>query len=297
MSGALTQLADPHACIGAAAAPGLCRVGGRLEGAAAVALTPNQRHVVAAATLAGAVVSLERQLPPACGPSSVAGVSGPTTVPLPCTDPNGDALSYQVVNGPASGTVTAIDQAAGTATYAPPQASAGHVTFTFTAVDADGATADAAVASIELASVSAAALPSAVARDTRVPRLRSGKLVFDSKRRVRMKLRCPTHERLGCRGTISVKTVRKIPKRILIRAKLAAGPRVKPWRVTFVRKLPFTIKGASTRTISTSLRKKHLRLLKRIGRTRVDVTIVARDLAGNVAKSKRRVALQPPRRR
>ncbi len=139
-----------------------------------------------------------------------------------------------------------------------------------------------------------AALPDAAARDTQAPRLRAGKLVFDSRRRVRLKLRCPTHETLGCRGTLTIATVRKIPARILRQAKLAAGKRVEPVRVVFVRKLPFLLRGASTRTVSTRLRKKHVRLLRWIGRTRVDVTLIARDVAGNVARSKRRVVMRPP---
>ena len=133
-----------------------------------------------------------------------------------------------------------------------------------------------------------------VARDVRAPKLRSSKLVFDTPRRVRFKLRCPTHEAFGCTGTITIKTTRRIPVRILRKARFSAGPGAKPVRVTLVNKLPFKLRGATTRTVSTRLKGKFLRVLKRTGRTRVDVTVVGRDTAGNVATSTRRVVLQPP---
>ena len=138
------------------------------------------------------------------------------------------------------------------------------------------------------------ALPGAEARDVRAPKLRSSKLIFDTRRRIRFKLRCPTHESFGCTGTVSIKTTRRIPARILRRARFSAGPNAKAVRVVLVRKMPFRLKGATTRTLSTRLKGKFLRILKLTGRTRVDVTVVGRDIAGNVATSMRRVALQPP---
>ena len=142
----------------------------------------------------------------------------------------------------------------------------------------------------------AAASPGPEARsDELAPLLRSSKLVFGAPRRVRFKLRCPTHESFGCRGTISIKTVRRIPVRILRQARFSAGPDAKAVRIVLVRKMPFKLKGASTRTVSTRLKDKFLRILTRTGRTRVDVIVVGRDIAGNVATSVRRVVLEPPR--
>ena len=293
VNGALTQLPAPHSCLSAAGLAG-CAQASRLSGASALALTPGGRHLVVTAR-SGAVLSLERQLAPICAPTFVAGIVGPTPVPLPCADPNGDPLTFQVLSSPQRGTVIVVDHASGAATYAPGVGAAGHDTFSFAARDDGGAAGAPALASLELATQATAALRVKAAKDVRAPQLRSSKLVFASHRRLRVKLRCPTHEAFGCRGTISIKTARRIPVRILRNARLAAGPRAIARRVVFVRKLRFSLKGASTRTVSTSLKKKHLRLLKRIGRTRVDVTLVARDVAGNVAKSKRRVVLQPPK--
>lgn len=292
-TGTLEQLRAPHACLTSGTGVTPCAPAARLAGAAAVALTPGGRHVVVAAATAGAVVSLERQLAPVCVSTTVVGVSGPTPVPLPCTDPNGDALTYRVLNVPTSGTVTAIDHASGAATYAPVAGAKGTDTFSFAASDDGGATGGPAVASIEVTTLLTQALSPTVV-DRRAPKLRSGKLVFDSRRRVRIKLRCPTHETLGCRGTLTIKTARKIPVRILRQTRLAAGPRAKPRRVVLVRRLRFSLKGAATRTISTRLKRKHVRLLERTGKTRVDVALVARDVAGNVSKTKRRVVLRPP---
>jgi hypothetical protein len=91
---------------------------------------------------------------------------------------------------------------------------------------------------------------------------------------------------------LSIKTVRKVPVRTLRLAGVAGGPKARPLRVKFVSKLRFRLKGATTRTISTRLKKKHVRLIKRLGKTQVTVTLIARDPAGNFSRSTRKVVLQ-----
>ncbi len=294
-NGHLGQLAAPHGCISSQLAPGGCSYSSQLEQARSLTVTPDGRHAVVVSAL-GTATSLERQRAPVCTATSVAGVSGPISVPLACRDGNGDALTYQVLDAPLNGSVTAIDHVAGAVMYAPASGAAGLDVFSFTASDDGGATGSPALASLEL-SPALVGLLSANGADTRAPQLRTGKLLIDRRRRVRMKVRCPSQEKLGCAGTISIKTVRRIPVRTLRRAKLAAGKGVRPVRVRLVSKLRFSLRGGTTRTISTRLKKKHVRLLKLLGKTRVEVSLVARDTAGNVARSKRKVVLRPSARR
>lgn len=296
-SGALAQLAAPDGCLSASPVTGACRSGRRVERAGALAVSPDGRHVLVASTL-GSLASLERQLRPVCAPISVAGVSGPTPVPLACSDANGDALHYRVLEAPSSGSVTDINHAAGALTYAPAAGAAGTDAFSFTASDDGGVMGTPVIASLALSPAQlAAALAPAMLADTRSPQLKAGKLVISRNKRIRIKLRCPTHEKRGCVGTMTIKTVRRIPARTLRLVKLAAGRNVTATRVKIVSKLRFKLRGATTRTISTRLRKKHARLIKRLGRTQVEILLFARDPAGNVARSKRKVFLVSSARR
>lgn len=72
-------------------------------------------------------------------------ITGATTVALPCTDPEGDALTRAIVAGPAHGTLGAVDQAAGSVLYTPAEGYAGPDAITFTASDASGAGSTATV--------------------------------------------------------------------------------------------------------------------------------------------------------
>jgi hypothetical protein len=84
---------------------------------------------------------------PACTDSAaMVAFKGSATVPLSCLDANpGNTLTKSVVTGPAQGTVTNVNQAAGTATYTHTGRTLGTDTFTFKANDgaADSAAATA----------------------------------------------------------------------------------------------------------------------------------------------------------
>jgi Big-like domain-containing protein len=67
-----------------------------------------------------AIVHLDRELPPICHGTAAAGPAGaPVTVPLECSDPNGDPLEVSIESGPAHGSLSAIDQASTSVGYTP----------------------------------------------------------------------------------------------------------------------------------------------------------------------------------
>jgi Ca2+-binding RTX toxin-like protein len=75
-------------------------------------------------------------VPPKCEDVAVSTTPGtPVTVPLTCTDANNNTLTLSIVSGPASGTLGAINQSAGSVTYTPNAGFTGTDTFTFRAND------------------------------------------------------------------------------------------------------------------------------------------------------------------
>jgi DNA-binding beta-propeller fold protein YncE len=139
-SGALTPLPDHPAtaglesCLAAGAVETAgCRGASLLAGPRALALSPDGAQLYAGGF--NRVTTVQRELPPTCQPSSlavVAGVAG--AVPLPCSDPNGDALTV-AVSAPARGVLGGIDQAGATVPYTADASFAGTDTLTFTASD------------------------------------------------------------------------------------------------------------------------------------------------------------------
>jgi hypothetical protein len=84
--------------------------------------------------------------PPSCSGTSVAiPAGGSATVPLACSDANGNTITRRIVSGPSAGTLGAIDQGAGTVTYTHTGAP-GTDSFTFAASDGAASSAPAAVA-------------------------------------------------------------------------------------------------------------------------------------------------------
>ena len=108
-----------------------------LDGANGVAVSPNGASVYVASSDDDAVVHLDREVPPIClGTAAASPTGAPVTVPLGCSDPNGDALSIAIESQPGQGTLGAVDQANRSVIYTP---SAGFVGTDFFSV---AATAD-----------------------------------------------------------------------------------------------------------------------------------------------------------
>lgn len=81
-------------------------------------------------------VRVARELAPTCNGGSVAVPHDTaTTVPLQCTDADGDTLTISIVTGPAHGTLSAIDQGAGTVSYTPTSGYTGPDSISFKAND------------------------------------------------------------------------------------------------------------------------------------------------------------------
>jgi DNA-binding beta-propeller fold protein YncE len=146
--GSLTQLSGSDNCIKNSGVDGgdsgCGSTGPGLFGAAGLAVSPdaNGLNIYAGAFGDGstgaraALAEFSRELPPACSDADASVPnSGSVTVPLTCSDPNGDTLSRSITSGPAHGTLGSVDRAAGTATYSPAPGYSGPDSFAFAASD------------------------------------------------------------------------------------------------------------------------------------------------------------------
>jgi DNA-binding beta-propeller fold protein YncE len=114
-TGTLTAIPAPAGCISTTAAAG-CQALAQLGSTTSLAIAPGGDALYA--TAAGGLVALARQAPPACLTRDLrAGVGVPTQILLPCTDPNGDVLSYAIATNAAHGRLLAIK--GGSVTYRP----------------------------------------------------------------------------------------------------------------------------------------------------------------------------------
>ena len=81
-----------------------------------------------------------RGTPPSCSDIARTTAAGtPVSVPLACTDGDGDAVTRSIVSGPANGTLGPIDQGAGSVTYTPNPGFSGADSFSFRGSDGGGA--------------------------------------------------------------------------------------------------------------------------------------------------------------
>ncbi len=101
-----------------------------LFGATDVAVSPDDASVYAVSQTAGAIVRFDRELAPVCRTTSSTGEPGAVqTVPLDCSDANGDPIEIEVVKGPQNGTLGAVNQADHTVAYTPDGGFAGADSF------------------------------------------------------------------------------------------------------------------------------------------------------------------------
>ena len=116
--------------------------------------------------------------------------------------------------------------------------------------------------------------------------LRLRRLQVAAGRTTSLRLVCPAHETGGCRGTVRLQTVKKVPARLL-----AAKRR----RVTLVKKR-FSIPGGKARTINLRLSRKSYRILLGLKKVKVRVIINARDPAGNRSTTRPVTTLRAPKK-
>jgi hypothetical protein len=94
----------------------------------------------------GRILEVKRDFYPVCqGRSIAASRPGPTSIPLPCSDRNGDPLTRSIVQPPHGGLLAGINQATGTVLYDPLDRFSGPDAFTFRATAAGLAGPPAAV--------------------------------------------------------------------------------------------------------------------------------------------------------
>ena len=109
--GTLSQRAGPRGCLSASGADGsgtagTCATARGVLGPVGLAGTADGRWLYATGYSDDAVAGFRLQHPPACAAASaVAAVATAVTVPLSCTDADGDAVTISRVDGPAHGTV------------------------------------------------------------------------------------------------------------------------------------------------------------------------------------------------
>lgn len=127
----------PNGCIekpGGSACGGNTAAG--LDGPLGVAVSPDGAEVYAVGGYPSTIVWLARELGPSCSNTGkVVEWRTPTSVPLPCSDPNSDPLTRSIVTGPQHGTLSPVNQGTGAVTYTPAPGFSGSDSFTFRASD------------------------------------------------------------------------------------------------------------------------------------------------------------------
>ncbi len=136
--GALARIAGESGCaVPAGSAIQGCTATRGVSSLGRMLVAPDGRHLYAAASDGVAVFERLSAGAPTCREEApIQARSGePVTVPLRCSDPNGDPLTYSIVDGPVRGRLGAIDQAAASVVYTSPAGFQGKDVFSYTASD------------------------------------------------------------------------------------------------------------------------------------------------------------------
>jgi Ca2+-binding RTX toxin-like protein len=144
-SGKLAEVTGPAGCITETGTGGACTDGRGLDSAQTVALSPDGGNVYVPGYDSSTLAVLIRGERPGCNDvSATVPYQTATAVPLPCADAGGDALTYEIVAGPAHGTLGA--PAGGSVSYTPATGYFGPDSLTFRVVAEDGSSNVATVA-------------------------------------------------------------------------------------------------------------------------------------------------------
>jgi hypothetical protein len=117
--------------------------------------------------------------------------------------------------------------------------------------------------------------PSSTPRDSTPPKLRIGRRrqVLGRRRAVRVRLRCPVAERQGVFGTVEL---------FLVLPRGRRGRRKK--RLVRIGKRSFRLRSGQAKTIAVRMPRSRRRMLRRLGRARVQVRVRVSDQNGNTAR-------------
>jgi DNA-binding beta-propeller fold protein YncE len=272
-SGALTQLPPPLGCIAdddSSLDPLSCpknAVGLNFTSAVEVGNSPPSVYTSSLTDHALAVFM--RNVAPVCQPlAAKTAYARPVTVQPSCSDPNGDPFTVGLATGPANGTLGTV-ATSGRVTYTPRRGFFGADAFTLRA--SDGGAASDVSASVEVAS----AQPKVA--------ILSKRIRLDRRGRARLRLRCPEGVNGSCRGSLTLRTAKKV--------ELSRRKRVK------LGKARFAIAPGKARKITVKLRGARRALVVRVGKLPVIARAVAADQAGKRGTSKRKLSLRRPRAR
>jgi CSLREA domain-containing protein len=109
--------------------------------AAGAACGPADQRGVARPVGGGCDTGAYEYAPPVCPPVSATSTGGPVVIRLSCADPARAAVSYEIHDPPAHGTLSGLDAAAGTVTFTPAAGSDGPDQFTYDATGVNGTAA------------------------------------------------------------------------------------------------------------------------------------------------------------
>lgn len=185
-TGGLAAIPAPAGCVSTTAAAG-CQALPQLGATASLAIGPSG-DVLYAASATGGLVAFSRQAPPTCLTRELrAGVGVSTQILLPCSDPNGDALTYAIASKATHGSLALIK---GTSVTYKPKAG-------FKGLDAFGVNVSDGSGAVTLATVTVR-----VTRDGTGPvvRLAAGPLKVRGGT-ARARLGCDARTLGGCTGT------------------------------------------------------------------------------------------------
>jgi DNA-binding beta-propeller fold protein YncE len=254
-TGLLAPTAPPAGCISTTAAAG-CQALAQLGPTTSLAIAATGDALYAAA--GGGLISLARQAPPTCLTRELrAGVGVPTQILLPCTDPNGDPLTYAVASNAAHGRLAAVT--GGSVTYTPRPGFKGLDAFGIRVGDGSGAETTATV----------------TVRVTRagtgpVVRLAAGPLKVRSGT-ARARLGCDSRTAGGCTGTAILRL---------------GGP-----RGPVIARTPVRVAAGRTHVIQVPLRAQGRTALSGGAWRKAMLIVIARDKNGNGGTLGRNVVL------
>ena len=270
VTGAIAQLPGTAGCVSDTGSGGQCADGTALAGASSLVVSPDNLNAYTTATGSDAVAAFSRQLAPVCmDVSRTLPYGRTTTVPLTCSDPNGDPITRSIATGPAHGSLALIDQFAGSVAFTPSRGFAGIDSFTFTASDGS-ATSSPATASLTVAKPPA----------------------FGARTRVRLRL---LHRRIAARGPLKVvvsnanafRVSGRLSGRTTRRVSLTDRGRKRRIRLKAKR---VSVGAHASRTVALKLPRTLRRLLRRDGKLSLRLTAKVRDPAGNTRRVTRRVS-------
>ncbi|HST54992.1 MAG TPA: cadherin-like domain-containing protein [Solirubrobacteraceae bacterium] len=287
-TGALTQSASTSGCFsptgtasGDATALGCQTVRG-LADATSVQLSPDQAHLYVSGYFGGStgsIVRFTRGVAPVCtGTSLTTPFQTAVSVPLLCSDANGDALTI-TADAATGGSVGSVDPASATVTFTPAALFSGAGGFAFRASDGSNTSATAS-ASI---TVGAAAAPLATQKPVQAPSLASASIrVGKDGRGVTLQLKCAAAA-LDCAGQVTVSS----------KAKLRTSKHAKA-KVLKLGSASYTVASGKQGTAKFKLSSTAAGLLRKAGSLKV---VVALDPTGPVAAQKQNATLLPPKKK